>query len=161
MKESRIPELRAEINDELNNLSVLVNAISKQRDSIPENRELRSIFLESMALKIHNFYTGCERIFRKIAEDLNGGLPQTSEWHKRLLLSMALPLDSIRPAVISKKMLGFLEDYLAFRHVIRNIYGFEIKENRIFPLLVEIETVWDEFNDEMRKFLLFLEEMQR
>ncbi len=160
MRENRVPELKAEISNELQNLSSLVNSLSAQRDRTPEDRELRSVFMESMALKLHNFYTGIERIFRKIAEDLNGGLPPSSEWHKRLLLSMSLALDPIRPAVISKNTLGLLEDYLGFRHVVRNIYGFEIKEEKLFPLLERIETVWDEFSRDMNEFLLFLEGIQ-
>ncbi|MFP4681498.1 MAG: hypothetical protein ACLFQB_13575 [Chitinispirillaceae bacterium] len=160
MNAGKAPELRAEIADELQNLGSLVNLLSTQRDRIPENREIRSVYLESMALKLHNFYTGIERIFRKIAEDLNGGLPPSSEWHKRLLLSMSLTLDSIRPAVISKDTLSLLEDYLSFRHVVRNIYGFEIKEEKLFPLVKNIGKVWNEFSRDMNEFLLFLEEIQ-
>ncbi len=161
MKKERIPELRAEINSELLNLADLVKSLGVQRDRIPEDRELRSVFLESSALKLHNFYTGIERMFRKIAEDLNGGLPPSSEWHKRLLLSMSLDLDSIRPAVISRETLSQLEDYLAFRHVVRNIYGFEIKEEKLFPLLKKIDAVWKDFYQDMKKFLLFLSDMQQ
>ena len=82
MRENGIPELESEIRDELDNLAVLVSALASQRKRIPSDEELRSVFMESIALKLHNFYTGCERIFSKIANDLNGGLPQTPEWHE-------------------------------------------------------------------------------
>jgi hypothetical protein len=50
---------------------------------------------ESAALRLHNFYTGCERIFRLIAAEVNGGVPKDLDWHKRLLTQVGLEIEII------------------------------------------------------------------
>lgn len=72
--------------------------------------------LESAALRLHNFYTGCERIFRLIASDVNRTVPDSRDWHKRLLTQVSLDIEAVRPAVISNEVQRTLEELLAFRH---------------------------------------------
>src|SRR4030042_5622486 len=99
-KNDRIPELIAEIEDELRRIEDLSAGISETWDSMPKAIKKKRIHEESLALKLHNFYTGCERIFCKIADDINGGVPRSADWHKRLLKSMCLEIENIRPSVI-------------------------------------------------------------
>ena len=114
---NEIPILVAEIKDELLKLKTLVEKLSDQR-----NRTKEEEVSESAALRLHNFYTGCERIFKLIASEVNGGVPHELDWHKRLLTQVALEIDGIRPAVISPQTRKNLEELLRFRHVVRNIY---------------------------------------
>lgn len=44
---------------------------------------------------------------------------------------MTIPIKQIRPAVISEELAAGLDEYLSFRHVFSNIYGFELKGDRI------------------------------
>ena len=41
-------------------------------------------------LKLHNFYTGCERIFQMVISKLNGAPPSGFDWHRRLLDRMGV-----------------------------------------------------------------------
>jgi hypothetical protein len=125
---------------------------------IPGSGKKKRIYEESLALKLHNFYTGCERIFRKIADDINGGVPRSSDWNKRLLKSMSLDIEKIRPPVISKTTEKALEEYLAFRHVVRNIYGFEIDSERLKGLAGKTSKIYKVFEKELKKFIQFLKE---
>lgn len=54
-----IPVLIAEIKDELSKLETLVNKLSGQKGRTEDDE-----VTESAALRLHNFYTGCERIFK-------------------------------------------------------------------------------------------------
>jgi hypothetical protein len=101
---------------------------------------------------LHDFYTCCERIFRRIAVDLNGGLEETEQWHKTLLYRMTIPVEGVRPPVLSEELASELDEYLAFRHVFRNIYGFELKGERIIRLSERLPEVAGRLKDEIAVF---------
>lgn len=42
-------------------------------------------FLAAAALDLHSFYAGIERLLALIAEEIDGGLPKGSHWHRDLL----------------------------------------------------------------------------
>jgi hypothetical protein len=106
-KREEIPVLIAEIAAELAKLDALVRKLSGQIGRLGSDE-----ILESAALRLHNFYTGCERVLKTIAVDVNGGMPLGEDWHKRLLRQMSLPVDGVRPVVITKETLEALEELL-------------------------------------------------
>jgi len=61
-----------------------------------------------------------------------------------------------RPAVISGRTARSLEKYLSFRHVVRNIYGYELETERIAQLVAQQAAVWQEFDNEVRAFVAWL-----
>jgi uncharacterized protein YutE (UPF0331/DUF86 family) len=161
MKKITVIEIREIINDinnEINKLAILENEIKNSQLQLNLYPELKKIIYESLALKLHNFYTGCERIFQIIASELNGGLPSSYDWHRRLLERMSTD-QSHRIAVITETTAKYLKDYLAFRHVIRNIYGFEIEEDKINELIEKYSLTWLNFTQDMNNFLQWLEEL--
>ncbi len=159
MKKEIIPDLISELKDELDLIGVLVSDIAETSREIPKSHKKKRVYEESLALKLHNFYTGCERIFQKIADDINGGVPVSMDWHKRLLKSMSLDIENIRPPVISKNTAKALEEYLAFRHVVRNIYGFEIDGERLARLIEKLFSTHKRFKKEVEDFIVFLRKM--
>ncbi|BCB96346.1 hypothetical protein JZK55_12680 [Dissulfurispira thermophila] len=159
MKRQRIPDLISEIKDEFNIIGILVSDIKETSNELPKSQKKKRIYEESLALKLHNFYTGCERIFQKIADDINGGVPHSIDWHKRLLKSMSLEIEKIRPSVISKETAKALEEYLAFRHVVRNIYGFEIDSERLHRLIEKLDGTYKMMKKEIDAFVDFLREL--
>lgn len=156
MKREMIPDLISEIKDELELIGALASDISEISREVPKRGNKKRIYEESLSLKLHNFYTGCERIFQKIANDVNGGVPTSADRHKRLLRSMSLDIEKIRPFVISKNTEKALEEYLAFRHVVRNIYGFEIDSERLKRLIEKLPVIYKKFREEINSFIVFL-----
>ncbi len=69
---------------------------------------------------------------------------------------MALEIERVRPPVISKEIERSLIEYLAFRHLVRNIYGFEIDSERLQRLIEESRTTFKIFKKEVTMFLDFL-----
>jgi len=150
-RKNEIPVLVAEIKDEVLKLEILVQKLLSQK-----NRTGEEEVAESAALRLHNFYTGCERIFKLIASEVNGGVSHELDWHKRLLTQVALEIDSVRPAVISLQTRKDLEELLRFRHVVRNIYGFELEAKRIEDLINLATGVHRRFVKEIETFIDFL-----
>ncbi len=91
--------------------------IQRVQTELEHDSARADLLYENFALKLHNFYTGCERIFQLVATELNGGLPTGSDWHRRLLDRMNAEREG-RPAVISASMTVKLQEYLGFRHVV-------------------------------------------
>ena len=148
-------EIALDVEVELGQLARLTAEVEKVNLLIAELPDLADLLYENQGLKLHNFYTGCERIFRIVASELNGALPDGYDWHKRLLARMAVAHEG-RPAVISSKTARCLEKYLSFRHVVRNIYGYELEAERIAQLVAQQAAVWQEFDSEVRTFVAWL-----
>ena len=152
--------LIAEINDELANLSFLGEAIIEITAELEKSGGKKKEYLvESAALKLHNLYSIFERIFEKFASEINGGSPTSPDWHMRLLRSMSLEVEGLRPPVIDEKNYRLLLKYLKFRHVVRSIYGFEIDPERLMPLLKESPSAISIFTRDIREFIKFLKAM--
>jgi hypothetical protein len=115
-----------------------------------------SYLLRARASIFHDFYTALERIMVRIAEELNGGLPKSDQWHKELLFDMTLDLEGVRPPVFSKELRGELADFLRFRHLFRNNYGYELKTERLGELGKVFPVVAGRSLAEVRKFHAWL-----
>lgn len=155
---SELRELATDIELELARLGRLENAIVQVRQEIDRYPTLSGIFYESLALKLHNFYTGCERIFQLIVSELNGALPSSFDWHKRLLNRMSVEREGLPPVLSSETVLS-LREYLGFRHIVRNIYGFELETERVEDLVQGYSQVWHCFESEVRRFVQGLREL--
>lgn len=152
--------LAAEIRQELSSLSRLADEIPttwSEGSTLPEAD--RRPYVESTALKLHNFYTACERIFEKIAGEVNGALHHTPDWHLRLLRMMTLDVPKVRPRVLTPELAERLTELLRFRHVVRNIYGFELHEEKVGPLVQQIDGLWRDLQGQIEEFASYLEEL--
>jgi len=120
-------------------------------------KEEDSLYIDSVALNLHNFYSGLERIFSLIAKEIDGKIIETPDWHKELLLQMSIEIPYVRPAIISKELKEKLENYRAFRHVVRNIYAYKLKPEKIRDLITNLPIIWEETKKYLLDFCNFLE----
>jgi hypothetical protein len=151
----QVSSLAADLSMELKRLSYLEQEIQQIQGEIQRDAERAKWFYELQALKLHNFYTGCERIFSLIASELNGGLPSGFDWHKRLLQRMSMEYGD-RPPVLSAQTAKQLEEFLGFRHVVRNVYGFELDMERVQRLLERYGDTWTKFEADLQWFIQWL-----
>jgi uncharacterized protein YukE len=151
-------ELATDLEAELGRLERLAQETQRVWSEVQQDPARADIFYESLALKLHNFYTGCERIFRLISNDLNGGVPSGSDWHKRLLDRMAMDRDN-RPAVLTVTTAQNLQEYLGFRHIVRNLYSFELDILRVEVLVQRYYSVWQGFDQDIRRFVQWLRDL--
>ena len=120
-------------------------------------RSMDAYLLRAKASFMADFYMGVENVFRTIAEELNGGAPRGDGWHKRLLTGMAVEQKGIRPAVISADLCAELTQFLGFRHVVRQAYGFQLDEKKMAALEKIFQRTWKRFSREIKAFCTFLE----
>ena len=111
-----------------------------------DNYDKRYVF----ALKLQQFYTAVEDLFKQIANVFENEIEDVSAFHKELLMRMNLEVPQIRIAVISDSSFRFLDKLRGFRHFIRHGYDYELdvdelvllkkKLNENFdPLLIDLE----------------------
>lgn len=115
-------------------------------------------FLDGVALNLHSFYTGVERILEMIATMIDEYKPSSESWHRELLLQLATEVPEVRPAVISDSLLKALDKYRGFRHVVRNIYTFELETEQISPLVTQLAGTYNQCQRELLEFANFLED---
>lgn len=116
-------------------------------------------YLDGVALNLHGFYGGVERIFEEIAREMDGSLPDGPDWHRSLLTQMSAEVTHIRPAVISRSTRDCLDEYRGFRHVIRNIYAFNLRPARIQELVIGLAACYAAFTGDIKDFCEFLDRL--
>jgi len=156
MRNNHFKILRAIIRQELEILKKLTENCQEYYVEKKENID-NSINLRVLGSFLHDFYTAIEKIFREIAKDVDGELPNGSSWHSSLLERMNLEIPTIRKKVINNELKIILYDYLRFRHIFRNIYGFELNWDKMGHLIVSLEGTYEKFRVQIEKFLDFLE----
>lgn len=141
-----LDETVSAIRDELGALRRMDEELSDQlAEAHPHPRILGSL--------LHDFYICCERVFRRISGEISGSTYGGDQWHKELLYRMTVDVPGVRPAVISEDLAAELDEYLAFRHVFRSIYGFELRGSRIGRLAQGMTDVSRRFTEELEAFL--------
>jgi hypothetical protein len=91
--------------------------------------------VDAAALSLHGFYGGTERLFEWIARQVDSSLPDSAAWHRELLQQMTLNVPDVRPPVIKTTTAKLLEEYLGFRHVVRNLYSWELEPTKVERLV--------------------------
>lgn len=71
---------------------------------------------------------------------------------------MANEVPWVRPAVISEKTYEALDDYLGFRHVVRNIYALHLEAERIENLVEDLQSVFALIRSELLAFANFIKQ---
>ena len=69
-------------------------------------------------------------------------------------------MSQIRPQVLSTHTAHDLDEYLRFRHVVRNIYAFQFDGERIAQLTERVQSLFAAVRLEMTAFAEFLEQVQ-
>ena len=114
-------------------------------------------YLDSVALNLHGFYSGIERIFERLAETIDGNLPTGENWHQALLVQMTREVAGVRPAVISLDTCQRLNEYRGFRHVVRNVYTFHFDTGKLEKLVVGAGDTFAQVRVELLAFADFLD----
>lgn len=114
---------------------------------VPSRLEVRGV-----ASVLHDFYSGVERVFERIALELDGELPRGADWHSQLLNRMEEEVEGVRPRVLTPDLAQRLRPFLRFRHLFRNIYGGPLRWERSTDLLAEADEAWPLLREQMQEF---------
>ena len=121
----------------------------------------QDVYLDSVALNLHGFYCGLERLFKLLARDIDGKIPQDKNWHRSLLNQMSQDLDKTRPAVIGKDSALALDEFRRFRHLVRNVYTMSLSPDKMSGLMSTLPEMWSRLRDEILAFVDFLEDLDK
>lgn len=116
-------------------------------------------YLDGVALNLHGFYAGVERILEDVARSMERSIPDGPEWHQSLLLQMAAEIPGIRPAVLSPEVRHCLEEYPAFRHVVRNVYTFNLRPARVEELTSGLGDCYQAVSRDLESLIALLKEL--
>lgn len=109
-------------------------------------------YVDSVALNLHGFYSGLERLFETIAVQVDGEISGGEAWHRELLDRMARPVDDARPAVLQPENAAELDHFRKFRHVVRNVYTASLDPMRMRPLLTALPDLWERVRADLLAF---------
>ena len=155
MTHKEIEIILARINEELGNISLLMDELKSKRllgDKDMVSIQGDSFFMRSIGSVLHDFYVAVENTLRIICSEIDEKIPEGPQWHVLLLKQATYEINGIRPAVISKRTAQKLDKYRSFRHVFRNVYGFHLDLSRINELLLELPETVDLFTNDLKCF---------
>ena len=144
--------LTQRINDELVKIDATVSDIAKALEDIkaaPPN--YRQYIEESIANKLADVYSGIERIFERIAREVDTLMPTGSRWHKDLLAQMTTQRSERGPVIAEDTSLR-LEHLLEFRHKAKNIYDRELNYEMTEPHAKSIGELFERISEDMNRF---------
>ena len=149
--------VRADVESELESLSQLTDELNLTLKRF--GKEPSSIEIRAMGSILHDFYCGVEKIFERIASEIDGETPKGENWHFQLLNRMTFEIPEVRPAVIGRGTADKLKDYLRFRHLFRNVYGSHLEWEKVEDLTVPFAGVLEAFSSDIGGFLDFVDSL--
>lgn len=152
--------LAQRIRGELQDLDRTVERAAQFWERGRQSPDDQDMYLDSVALNLHSFYSGLERMFELIARHIDGQVPDSQHWHRDLLQRMTRD-EEVRPAVISTASGDALDEFRRFRHLVRNVYTFNLVPEKMEPLVSRAPDVWVRVRAELLAFADFLEEVAR
>lgn len=152
--------LARRIRDELVELERVVNRSQNAWKTFDDDPQ-QVYAIDAVALNLHGFYSGLERILENVAIQIDGELPKGQSWHKELLHQMSDDIPDVRPPVFSKQFIPQIDEFLRFRHLVRNLYADYLEPNRVGKLVVLLTTVWPQLQNELNSFATFLENVSK
>ena len=149
--------LKADIQYELQKINLIVAEFNKQASKIdlPGN-DVPFYDRGAIGYILHNFYNGCENVFRSIAKYFENDLGPQS-WHKDLLKRMKIEIPEFRPRVIDDSLFLLLDDFRSFRHKFRHTYAFELDWEREQLVARKLPRTAEMFTDQINRFLAHLD----
>jgi hypothetical protein len=149
------------IHQELDDLDRVVLRAERGVQAAQQRPEDQDLYLDSAALNMHDFYAGIERILQQIGSTVDGNMPTGHNWHRELLQQMQSDLPTLRPPVLSPEAGQMLDEFLRFRHVVRNIYAFQFDPKRIAWLVSQMRPALTLMQTDLSLFVSFLEQVAK
>ncbi|MBA7496471.1 hypothetical protein ES702_07079 [subsurface metagenome] len=147
--------LSGRIRDELSELVRVVDRAEQGWKKAKSQHD--DYYLDGVALNVHSFYSGLEHIFEKRASLVDESVPTGLNWHQELIRQMSIEVSGVRPAVISAELRIALEEYRGFRHIVGNVYTYQLNPEKLEQLISMLRETLSRTERELLAFAKFLE----
>ncbi len=117
--------------------------------------DAREFIERALAADLAEVYTGFEKIFERIANEIDKHSPKGERWHTDLLTQMVERRPE-RPPVISEGTRRRLRQLLRFRHKVNNIYGDELIYEDAEKHAKQVGKLFESLAEELDAFNAFL-----
>ena len=146
------------ISDERTKIERTVRGIANALQDIEKAPPNYKKYIEkTVANDLADVYRGIERIFERIAREVDMHIPSGGEWHSELLVQMSESRGE-RPPVISEETCRKLKKLLKFRHRVNNIYRYELIYEKAEEHAKPIAGLFATVSEELDIFAAFLTE---
>jgi hypothetical protein len=113
---------------------------------------------QGLASAIEKIDAGCERAMAIVTKSVDGQAIEAGDgWHRSLILRMANPFGTRRPAAFSAETVAELNKMRPFRHRERNSYGSALKAERVIDIAADAVVVPALMASELKLLATFLE----
>ncbi len=155
----RYAVLAGRIRQDLAEIERIVDRIERGLRAREKKADDDDLLIDSVALNLHDFYTGLERIFMHIASSLDQTVPSGADWHRELLKQMTVEIPGLRPAVLNADLARQIDELLRFRHGVRHVYAFDLEPERIESLASRLGPDFHDVRAALMAHAAFLETM--
>lgn len=145
------------IRSETTDLEQIIDRAEQGWSKLQQELSEQFVYVDSVALNLHSFYSGLERLFDLIAKQVDQKLPSGETWHRDLLQQMTEDLPDVRPAVISQEVATPLDEFRRFRHLVRNVYTTNLMPEKMENLMEVLPQLWPQLRAELLAFANYLE----
>ncbi len=156
----RYQRLAQRIKDELTDINSEVARAQKSWEASLETDDPEA-YIDSVALNLHGFYSGVERLFELIATQVDDTMPAGEAWHRQLIDQMAREIPETRPAVIDEFIAVALDEFRKFRHLVRNVYTIHLDSERMRVLVDVLPSLWEQLQKDLLAFADFLIDLSK
>ncbi len=148
MDEHAYRALKRRLEGELAEIERVVVGLDAALLRVADEPVLDDFAQRALASYIGDFYNGCERIFERVAVAYFGGVPGGQSWHKQLLDQMEQAGPQGQPPLLPDPLLrASFNDYLSFRHLIRNMYWHALQPDRVLELSHGVRPLFARLSD--------------
>lgn len=149
MEQIELNLLKAEIYVQIKEIEKIFSDIDDRRRGAKRSK----VRLESLAYKLHNLYCAFEDMFKIIARHFENQVEDIAKYHKELLKRMALHIEGVRPALLSEETFKILDELRSFRHLFRHAYAYELKYEKLKPVVESADKLRAVYKGEIERFL--------
>ncbi|MGB4269318.1 MAG: hypothetical protein WBK20_09065 [Spirochaetota bacterium] len=155
--------LIADIHADLQYLEKEKNSIVRKLKRLETEKDFENIdsHIKAIAGSLHSIYTGCENILERIIRTIDGDLPLGKDYHAVLLRRASIPIDAVRPQIITVETFAKLDELRAYRHKFRNVYLYLITPARIIELANEGISIVEQFSQDINNFCAYIQNPQQ
>jgi uncharacterized protein YutE (UPF0331/DUF86 family) len=147
VEKERLAVLQAEIKAQIQEIEEIYIRIEDRK------RKTDKAALESVGYQLHNLYCAFEDLFKIVAETFENHIQDKSKYNQELLKRMAIPIEGVRPRLLSQECLHLLDNLRSFRHLFRHAYSYELDERKLKIVLEDAFTVRSIYPSDVKVFL--------
>ncbi len=162
MKLKVLLHLASEIQEEIGGLQQLKNLL--ERRGLFNEKKAKQVLADEIALRgiagiLQDYYSGVERVFKRVAVEIDERLPRGESWHRDLLAQMKREIPGLRPPLIAEETFTLLNELRSFRHRVGNIYTFNLLPEKVLGYLLKLPQINKNFEQDVFSFLARMKEM--